>query len=64
MGARAAGRVPRLPAALSLMIKIEKRHQDYKGDLPALRDASADIGKGEFVFSWARRAPARARCCD
>jgi cell division transport system ATP-binding protein len=32
------------------MIKLENVTKTYKGDVVALRDASADIGKGEFVF--------------
>ena len=32
------------------MIKLEGVSKHYKGDVVALRDASADIAKGEFVF--------------
>ena len=32
------------------MIQLEKVTKVYKGDVPALRDASATIEKGEFVF--------------
>jgi cell division transport system ATP-binding protein len=32
------------------MIKLEHVTKIYKGEQPALRDASADIAKGEFVF--------------
>ena len=32
------------------MIKLENVTKTYKGDVVALRDASADINKGEFVF--------------
>jgi cell division transport system ATP-binding protein len=32
------------------MIKLEHVSKIYKGELAALRDVSADIGKGEFVF--------------
>lgn len=32
------------------MIKLENVSKVYKGDVAALRDASADIQKGEFVF--------------
>jgi cell division transport system ATP-binding protein len=34
----------------SLMIKLENVTKRYKGDVVALRSASADIAKGEFVF--------------
>src|SRR4051794_3848580 len=33
-----------------LMIKLENVTKVYKGDVVALRDASADIQKGEFLF--------------
>jgi len=33
-----------------LMIKLENVTKVYKGDVVALRDANADIQKGEFVF--------------
>jgi len=32
------------------MIQLDNVSKIYKGDVAALRDASADIGKGEFVF--------------
>ena len=32
------------------MIKLENVTKVYKGDVVALRDATVDIGKGEFVF--------------
>ena len=32
------------------MIKLENVSKTYKGDVVALRDANADINKGEFVF--------------
>lgn len=32
------------------MIRLDNVTKVYKGDVPALRDASADIQKGEFVF--------------
>ena len=32
------------------MIKLENVSKTYKGDVVALRDANADIAKGEFVF--------------
>src|SRR5439155_15859436 len=32
------------------MIKLESVTKVYKGDVVALRDANADIQKGEFVF--------------
>jgi cell division transport system ATP-binding protein len=32
------------------MIRLEHVTKTYKGDNPALRDANADIQKGEFVF--------------
>lgn len=32
------------------MIKLENVTKTYKGDVVALRDATADIAKGEFVF--------------
>lgn len=32
------------------MIRLDNVTKIYKGEVPALRDASADIAKGEFVF--------------
>ena len=32
------------------MIKLENVTKVFKGDVVALRDATVDIGKGEFVF--------------
>jgi cell division transport system ATP-binding protein len=32
------------------MIRLENVTKTYKGEVPALRNASADIAKGEFVF--------------
>ena len=32
------------------MIKLDNVSKVYKGDVVALREASADIAKGEFVF--------------
>ena len=32
------------------MIKLENVSKVFKGDVVALREASADISKGEFVF--------------
>src|SRR5262245_61431230 len=32
------------------MIKLETVTKTYKGEISALHDVSADIGKGEFVF--------------
>ena len=50
---RARGVPAVLPAtceAVSPMIKLENVTKVYKGEVVALRDAEADIQKGEFVF--------------
>jgi ABC-type ATPase involved in cell division len=42
------------------MIKLENVSKAFKGDVIALKEANADIAKGEFVFLVGRRGRARA----
>ena len=43
-------RAPATLALLDLMIRFENVSKIYKGDVAALRDVSAEVQKGEFVF--------------